>query len=509
MGKGETIEWRKEPVLGLVSDGPETDLKPRAWREAHNVRFEAGAAKNAFGWTKFCGPGAGDTSPVLLIVAQSDTQGLERVLVGTGSKFYELLATASLNPLTGGPFNADLDNRWQADSFANILYAANINDVVQKILPGASAVTVLGGSPPNAMFLVQFEGHLLTGRIVWPTADLQAIAGSGLDGVGNGLEDWNPDDPASDAELRDIPEGGGPIMGLLRNGSYVLIQKETTSLLASYIGLPFVYKVQELPQKVGQLTPFSAADCSEAGVVFVSRNGLFRMDAAGGVTNIGERVARSWLADLIYVDRARTYMAAIKERRVAILAYSSLAAAAGPFGRAMVWDWGNDAYSTWDWPFTALGVAHVPRATAGQMQKMWEELEIPWVQASDIITWAGDVAGNIFVYGRPDLSADGVDLTATLRSGRSAHGDADRIKLVTRVYVQVSGLTGTNPLYLEVGSSETAEGAQTWSAKVAVTESGWVDIEADGRYLDYRFTKKGGTFAIEAYAPAFTTLGLY
>ncbi|MBI5683565.1 MAG: hypothetical protein HZC54_00660 [Verrucomicrobia bacterium] len=506
MGK-EIIEWRREPVLGLVADGPETDLKPRAWREAHNVRYEAGAVKNALGWSLFSAPPAGDGTPVLAIVPQGDTEGLARVLVATGAKFYRLLPTGGLTALAGGPFHADLNNRWQLDQFANIVYAANLGDPMQEILPAEDAAAALGGNPPRARHLVQFKGHLLAGCIIAEATDYQAIAGSGLDGVGDGLEDWNPADPNSDAELRDIPEGGGPIMGLLRNGSYVLIQKETTSLLLSYIGLPLVYDVQELPQKIGQLSPFAAADCGEAGVAFVSRNGFYRMDAGGNVANIGERVARAWLSDLIFADRERTYAVGLKEQREFLLPYSSLAAGVGPFGRAMVWDWGHDAYATRDCPFTAMGVAPVPKATLAQMQETWDSLNIPWVQSSNIVTWAGDADGKLFVYGNPEMSADGVPMTATLRSGRTAHGDPSRVKLVQRVFVQVSNLSGNQPLNLDIGMSDTPEGAQTWTAKVPVTASGWVDIEAAAHYLDYRLTKTGGTFALEAYAPAYRLLG--
>ena len=595
MAAQEQIEQRPQPILGLVAVGPEINVPPRAWRIAHNVRFEAGSVKNALGWTKFCGPGANDDTPVLLIMPQSDSEGLERVVVATGRKFYQLLATGQLMPLEGGPFNADLNNRWQQDSFANTIYAAQLNDYIQKIEPGANIAEPIGGGyvlsrgtitpsaggsgyevgdiltlpgavgdvgatvsvdtvdgtgkilqvswvsqghyaaqpagtinatggkgedcafdatgifvtwAPKARFLTQFEGHLLVGSVVDVLADYQAIAGSGLAGVGAGLEDWDYGNTLSDADLRDVPEGGGPIMGLLRNGSYVLIQKQTTSLLLSYIQQPLVYAQRELPQKVGQFTPYAAADCSEMGIVFVSRNGLFRMDAGGNVTNIGERVSRAWLADLIYGDRERTYAVGIKERREFVLAYSSMAAAAGPFGRAMVWDWFNDAYSTRDWPFTALGVAHVPRATAGQIKTPWQDLKMPWVQDSDIIVWAGDVDGNVHVYGRPDLSDGANPMVAMLQSGRSDHGDDSKVKMLRRVFVKVLNISG-DPLYLDVGQSDTPEGDLVWTDKVPIMGSGWVEIQAVGRYLSYRFTKTGGTFELAAYAPAFVFMGAW
>jgi hypothetical protein len=141
------------------------------------------------------------------------------------------------------------------------------------------------------------------------------------------------------------------------------------------------------------------------------------------------------------------------------------------------------------------------------MRSAWQDLTLPWVQASDIITWGGTVDGSIYVLGRPDLSADGVAMTATLRSGRTAHGDPSQIKMVRQVYVQVSNLDSTTPLYLSIGMSNTPEGAQTWTAPVAITATGWVDIEAVGRYLDYKFTKTGGTFSLEAYAPDLVRMG--
>lgn len=509
MGKA-IIDWREKPVLGLVTDVPETMTPARAWREAHNVRYSDGAVLNALGWSLFGNLPSADGTPVLWIGPQSDPEGLERVLVGSCTTFYNVLPTGSLAALEGGPFAADLDNRWQVDSFGNTLYLATLNNTIQRILPGATVVDAMGSGAPAARCLVQFKGHLLTACVVTGEgADFQAIMGSGLDGKGAGLADWNSADASSDAEFRDIPEGGGPILSLLRNGSYVLIQKENTSLLLSYIGLPLVYNVQELPQKVGQLAPYAAAECGEAGVAFVSRNGFYRMDAGGNIVNIGARVAEAWLQDLVFADRARTYAVGLKESREFLLPYSSLAAAAGPFGRAMVWDWGHDAYATRDCPFTAIGVAPVPKALLSQMSETWESLALPWVQSSNIVTWAGGADGKLFVYGNPELSADGQPMTARLRSGRTAHGDTRRIKLVQRVYVEVSNLTGASPLMLHVGASATPEGATVWTAPVAVEESGWVEIETAGRYLDYLFTKTGGTFALNSYGPEVRALGEY
>lgn len=508
MRRKEQLLRVDNPVLGLNTAAPEHSLPAKAWRVAHNVVFQHGSVKNAPGWVRYANAAAGDDTPVLLILPQSDSEGLERVIVATGKAFYELSASGTLTALTGGPFNADLDNRWQADTYANVIYAANIGDAIQKITPGGTAAAALANAP-KARHLVQFEGHLLTGAVVTTAADYQALFGSGLAGVGDGFEDWDDADPLSDAYFNDIAEGGGPIMGLLRAGAYVLIQKETTSLLASYIKLPYVYSIQELPQKVGQLTPFAAADCSEAGVAFVSRNGFYRLDAGGGVTNIGERVARAWLADLIYADRARTYAAALKERREFILAYSSLAAGAGPFGRAMVWDWAEDAYSTRDWPFTAAGVAHVPRATLAQMKTMWQDLQMPWVQASDIINWLGDVDGNIFVYGNSDLKGDGTDLVATLESGLFNAGDASRVKLWRDVILRLPTLTGANPMMLSVGVTDSPETAVTWTTPQEVAASGRYFTGAVGRYAKLRLTKTGGQFALSGYDLSYETRGGY
>jgi hypothetical protein len=362
---------------------------------------------------------------------------------------------------------------------------------------------------PRARHLIQFAGHLLTGAVVAAgQADYQALYGSGLAGVGGGLEDWNDADPASDAFLDDVSEGGGQIVGLVRNGAYALVQKELTSLLVSYIKLPLVYERHELPQKVGQFVPFSAADCSEAGIVFVSRGGLHRMDAGGNITDIGVRVARGFLDDLFFEDRLRTYGAAIKEAQDFLLAYSSKAAAAGPFGRAMVWNWQQDVFTTRTWPFTAIGTARVPGATLAQMQRTWEEMGVPWVQASNIITWAGDADGAIYVYGDPDMTGNGTNLLATLETGLMDAKDASRVKLWRDVVLRLPVLTG-EPLMLSIGVSDTPEGALEWSTPQPVTGSGRYFVGVAGRFAKMRLTKEGGQFELSGYDIAVEYGGSY
>lgn len=498
MGTTEKLMTVNSPTLGLVTEGPETAVPARAWRVAHNVRMGPLSVKNALGWSKFCEPYEGDGAPILLIVPQSDPEGGERVVVATGSYFYKLLATQSLSRLTGGPFVADLDNRWQADIYANTIYAANINNVIQKISPLGDAVEELTGAP-NARHLIQFEGHLLTGVVIRDgQVDYQALYGSGLAGVGTGFNDWNDPDPASDAFLDNISEEGGQIVGLARNGAYALVQKELTSLLVSYVKLPLVYVRQEVPQKVGQFVPFSMAGCGEKGIVFVSRGGLHMMDAGGNISDIGVRVARGFLEDLFFEDRLRTYAASIKESQEFILAYSSKAAAAGPFGRAMIWNWQTDSFTTRSWPFTAIGTARVPSATLSQMEKTWEEMGVPWVQSSNIITWAGDADGAIHVYGNPDMTGNGTNLEATLESGLMDAGDPGRVKIWRDVVMRLPVLTG-NPIMLSVGVCDSPEGALEWTTPQPVTGSGRYFVGAVGRFAKLRLTKSGGQFELSGY----------
>ena len=590
--KVENVDVREAPVMGMIRNVAETDVPKLGWWVADNVRMQDRRVKNALGWDLFAPAAAGDGTPVLLIVPQGDNQGNDRMIVATGAKFYKLLGgglgmTALGMPAGVSNFGAGLADRWQADSFANAIYAAQSQDFIVVLqpasdnltnmaggyvlasgvmtpsvggdsyqvddvisLPGADgdtagtarvqvvdvngaillAIMVTGGhyaakpsgtiyptgghggssafdatdlfvvGAPKARYLIQFKSHLLTAYTDDADGpDLQAVAGSGLATQGAGLADWNYGNPASDADFREIVEGGGPIMGLIRAGNFALVQKPTTGVLLSYIGLPNVYNEQELPQRVGQLAAYLMADCGEAGVVFISPKSIHAMDPGGNLAVIGDEVYRWWLGDMDANSLGNFYGAALQLRWECLFGYNSLyGPTQGPINRALVWDWLNKAWTTRDWPFTAAGVGTIPTAPIGQITKKWADMQQAWVTGPKLGVFCGDEAGNVYLHGRGDLTGGGRALTATLESGLSDLRDVTRKKLVRDIVVRAGNITG-DPLLVQVGATNDPATAPVWGVPRPVPASGRYNVSAVGRFVKVRFTKTGGTFEMAGY----------
>lgn len=508
------------PIAGLVLNAPPRGIDRKAWVTADNVRFRDGAVEKVRGYRSYAT--AGDAKAVSMVKAIKKSDGTTRTIVGTREHLYELSGTPTLTALNAVAFAGGANDKWEGDQLLEAAYFALIANNVQTLAAGGVAVADLGGSPPKARYLTQFQSHIALGHLeVSGSIGPQYVAFSDIETEG-GPTDWAFTDPASEADERLIPEGNTFVQRIIRLGDFLAIYKENSVHLATYIGLPDVYNIQQAESSRGAISGHSVVDIGGQRHLYVSDNNIY-LFSGGAPAAIGDAVWSAFLGQVpgssitpIRSD-SKGYIWSYHDPRLkeVTIAYRSTAGA-GANDKALIWNYGSGAWSTRDWPFWSAGFHNITAATnawTSQTQN-WNAWSQSWsdlanLGLADFQTVAGDASGNLYVVEEPgQFDAAGTDTNATLESGDDDLGDYTRNKIVGGMWVDLPAVSGTNALEIYVGTRDKLTDAIEWNTTpYTASESGRVDFMRSGRWWRWKFVKRGGYFVMREYAPLYQYRG--
>lgn len=222
-------------------------------------------------------------------------------------------------------------DNWQFAQFNNLVYACQINSVLQVYLLGSSSnFADNAGSPPQASHIAIvnrfiFLSGLLSNstRIQWCDLNntVQWTAGTGL------------------ADFQDLPDGG-TVHGMLGgDNDGIVFQDASIRRVIFAPGSAVVFEIIRLSKDDGLFAQYSAVTAGDR-VFFISPQG-FKMILPGGYpTPIGkERVDRTFFADVDVGNLQLVIAAADPSVTRVYWAYKSISGNAGLFDKVICYDW--------------------------------------------------------------------------------------------------------------------------------------------------------------------------
>jgi len=474
----------KNIVRGLRRNVAQNQLDAGQWWTLDNFQIRNGAIQKVPGYTELSTQAEGVVS--LIGAAKYGGASYQRI-IGTSEYLYQY--SDVLSQLNDVAFQSPSWIRWQACVWLYKLYLANRLNHVQRWDGRSSRCDTLAATSPQGRSIEQFQNHLILGNVRDNDGDApDGLAGSGLPDTG-GDADWNYTDEASDAFSQQITTEGDSIQRIVRLGNYLAIYKEFSTHLLSYVGQPYVYSIQQVPARIGMVSPWALEQLS-GNHVFVGQEDLYQFSGTMP-QGFGVRVW-SYLVELALAAGLKNIWTfhAVQNKEIVF---------ALPTGKAVVWNYEYDAFTTRDWPFTAAGYLPALELTIGEHREPiieWVTPITPETAFTEFSPYVGDSNGKLY-----QLDTGTPAGTATAETGEMDFGKPDTMKLCDGIDLDVPTLTGT-PLSVYIGTRNNDGEAVTWSSAYSYSSGSTVFCMAYGKLFRFKFVKTDGTFTMRGFSPS-------
>lgn len=478
---------------GLNADLTPEELGLGVWSSTENVRFNNGYAERFKGTQQvFSTP---SVTPYWIAPYGTATArywihaGLTAVYADDGTTRTDITGTAP----TGA-----IDNRWTGGSL-NGVFVMN-NGVDNPMFWGGDTATNLATLTgwtgtwkcqvlrPFKNFLVALD--ITKGSTRYP----HMVKWSDIAVPGAIPTSWDETNPALDAGENDLAETSDQMVDAMVLGDSLIIYKERSMYAMTYVGAPYIFRFQKLPNQSGMLARGCGVDTPVGHVVLTA--GDVVVNQGNGVQSIANGAVRKYIfnnIDSTYYSRA--FVTANPQRNEVWICF--------PYGnsevcnRACVWNWIDKT-----WAIRTL--TNVTYGAFGQVALLSSSLN--W--SGDTETWEQDgsvwneneyspaEARLLMCHSTPLISAAdtsttefGSVITASLERTGMTLGDAYSVKTIRSIRPKIDGNTGA-VISIQVGASMYPDAPPTWSTaqNFTVGQSVKIDSFATGRYLSVRFS---------------------
>lgn len=244
---------------------------------------------------------APSTDPVMGGLYYMDMQQLERTVIGTTKKFFQL-SGSSWSDITGSTaLTGTRDNqvRFAVFPFGQNTRLIAVNDVnVPQVYTGSGTFSDLTGSPPIALDVtVAFQRAILGNVTVGGTRRGSSIWISGFQDPTS----WNPQDEVS------LPEAYGPIIAVQTlNPQLFAIYKDASQWVGIGTGglFPFIFELRD--HQPGPCSPASVVQVENFHYYLGHDGNVYRFDGNRCMA-IGGWIQRVVQADLNWLNRGRAH----------------------------------------------------------------------------------------------------------------------------------------------------------------------------------------------------------
>jgi hypothetical protein len=222
--------------------------------------------------------------------------GTLREFGGTSTKLYELSGTAWTDRSRAGNYTAS-PSRWRYGQFGNASLATNYADSIQVSTAGSFSDLSSGGvTAPAAKIIETVAGFVMA--LATNNAGTSPAYGDSPDRWWcSGLYDhtvWTPSVTTQCATGRFI-DAPGPITAGKRLGDTMVVYKEKSMFIGTYVGPPVIWAWQQVSSEVGCVSPDAVVNTGTAHIFFGADN--FWMFDGSRPVEIGAPIRLWWLAN--------------------------------------------------------------------------------------------------------------------------------------------------------------------------------------------------------------------
>ena len=333
--------------------------------------------------------------------------------------------------------------------------ATKLRQVPFAVPSGASAVR------PYKNYLIHLAGQVVS----WTDATEPGA-------IPTTFESTDTNDAGSSPALAETP---GLLSDCLPLGDINILYKTDSMYLMQYIGGVEVFAFTRMPGNDGLYRPWCVVE-TPRGHVFLTQNLDIKVHQGGVATSIAEGVIRKHFASTFDIANKpeRVFLVVNPEKSEVWILYATTASSRG-CDKALVWNWeANKGAGAWG-IFNMLSVTGDTDGVSFAASGQWPTT----LTVSSRLMVMNTAMDFLMV----DSSAT-TSITATLERTGIDFGDRDSKKYIHRSRWNIDGTAG-NTLSVYHGSSNTADGAVTWTSAATYTV-GTTDY-ADARATSARF----------------------
>ena len=199
---------------------------------------------------------------------------------GDAAKLYRLSDATWSDVSKGGGYSTGTNEVWNFAEFGRVgrlIVATNFTDAPQKWIMGtSSAFADLSSTAPKARYLCVVGDFLVVGNLNDST-DGTVPSRVAWGPIGNPEGSWTPDQ-TTQADFQDL-KAGGEITGVV-GGEYGSILCRTAVYRMTYVGVPLIFRFDEVSRNTGCVAPGSVASHG-AITIFLSEDGFVLFDGQG------------------------------------------------------------------------------------------------------------------------------------------------------------------------------------------------------------------------------------
>ena len=482
-------------ALGQHRDELAYEVPVGAWTTGNNIRFRNGYLERFLGHTAVFDPPTVAPYGVFGTYANAVRYvvycGLSAVYAVTGSTHTDITGTAPTGAAgdiwTGGTVPGGIlvvNNGKDVPMFWNGNTATNL-----ATLTDWTSTTVCKSIRPFKNFLVAVNinknGTKYERMVKWSaSADVGSLPAS-----------WDHTDTTKDAGEVDV-DVSAPLIDACAYGDNLFIFSERETVVAQYIGPPYIFRFETISRTNGILAQRCATQVP-GGVFTVSRNDIVLNNGSDSPPSlIDGRMKMFFFADLSSTYFARTFVVRNQTAQEVWVCYPSTAST-GACDRALVWNYAQNTWTVRDLPNVHAGaetiIAEASATTWATVSGTWTTVTGTWASydvsptSVERVILASGTNTKLYAV---DVGADfgGTDITARIERTGLAFDAPDRMKLVRSVRPRVDADAGT-VLSVYVGRSFDPEGDVTWAGPYTYTVG--TDLKVDclvsGLYIGVRF----------------------
>lgn len=417
------------------------------------------------------------------------TDGGLAVYSGTISKLFRYTSTTvwtDVSRLAGGAYNVASDHTWSFAQFGNLLFATNVNDVLQYIdVDAGSNFAAVSGSPPQARIVRAVGDFLMLGGL---SSNPTRVMWCGR----NNTSFWTAG--TQDCDFQDFRVGGW-VRGIVPFGNgrgLVLLDTAIYAFAPSGDGKVFTFQLIEVNHG---LVSTDSLVTHGGTAYYLSRHGFYATDGAGQSRPIGADRVNNFFADEVESTRLTFVQGAIDPSHPRIFwAFPSSGNTTDLFDHVLCYDIDQDAWSHCDqitssyiFPAASLGF-NIDDIDAYLTANGWTIETVPFSFDAAFLTG-----------GTPVLAYFDEDFKLAFQNGAPFAAEMETADWQLNQQGGRAFLRGLRPLAdttaatVAVGVKERAQGSPTFTSESSQDARGFCPLRCTGVYFTFRVTIPAGT----------------
>lgn len=502
------------PDGGLNLSVPNHLCPDSSWIEVFNVHFGLGYVEKVNGWKKFTTSTLNEK--VRLIENYFKFNNEAYLLFATNSKIYKMEDdTKTFTDISGMTYTASEDfpvflenaeDKIVYTNFINQIRVWNGVDNTFSDLGGTNAIEGIAGTSTvlRAKCMLYTNNFLMLGHTEENGTNYpQRIRWSKYGDINTWKNDANG---SGQAGYADLTEGVDWIQRILQLNNYIVVYKERSIQVLSYVGGDTIWDKRPSIIGTGLIAPKAIVDLGDEHL-FIGPDNVYSFDLIETKT-AGDDVSKHFFSELLapqYVNKIQGFF--IEEVPEAVFAFASINSEDGELDMALVYNTETKKWSIREMPMSAYGYCNLQQSMTYDIDdRTFDETNQSYdgtvKLANAPINICGDVNGVIYEF--DGTSKDGADLSCYLTTKLFDFDVPSHLKRLMRIQLMVSREDDYD-LNVYIGTADNVNEPVSWNGPYTLLLSRsvppWIDVDLTARYFCVKFetTQKSQPFKLSGY----------